>query len=305
LEIASCTVPTTDSPDSSTVIPAATTSDGRVPGGSAPTANSASVDPVASSPPVTCWKNAGRPQRVSTRPVRSISAVTTNATSAVSAPAPSSTAIDAASPPHPAVATQRGYGCARRTAVSSASDAALTRSARARSARRSGPVGQPGEVQRPVADQPHRRHRRRRVPAVAAHGDRGEGDVDVHAGQPDAARDPQHRRGRLVGALPAGQQHLPDLHAQVQHLLDVRIGGHLGPDRPQQRRGRRSGVQQAVRLAAQRRAHPPGQPPAPGHRVTGSGRSSGAWRQGRGGEARSGRTAIRALPVQLGGGATA
>ncbi len=106
--MASCTVPTTESPDSSTVMLAATTSDGRVPGGNAPVANSASVAPVASIPPTSCWKNAGRPHRLSSRPVRSMSAVTTNADSAVIGAAPSRRAIDAASPAQPAVATQRG-----------------------------------------------------------------------------------------------------------------------------------------------------------------------------------------------------
>ena len=106
--IASCTVPTTDSPESSTVMLAATTSDGRVPGGSTPTANSASVDPVASIPPTTCRKNAGRPHRFSSRPTRSIRPVTRNVAAAVTGAAPSSSAMAAASPAQPAVATHRG-----------------------------------------------------------------------------------------------------------------------------------------------------------------------------------------------------
>ena len=120
MEIASCTVPTTDSPDSSTVMLAAMTSDGLVPGGSAPAANSASVDTVATTAPTTCRKNGGSPHRPSRRPSRSMSAVTTNAASAVIGGA-AEQQRDRPRParPSPAVATQRGYGCGAPTASAS------------------------------------------------------------------------------------------------------------------------------------------------------------------------------------------
>ena len=125
---------TTDSPESSTVMLAATTSDGRVPGGITPATNSTSVALVAISPPTTCRKNAGNPHRFSSRPSRSMSAVTRNAARAVTGAAPSSSATDPASPAQPAVATQRGYGCAALTASDNAA-AAVSMSISARSTR--------------------------------------------------------------------------------------------------------------------------------------------------------------------------
>ena len=106
--MASCTVLTTDNPDSSTVMPAATTSDGRAPSGNTPAASRPTVDNVANRPPTTCRKNVGNPKRDNSRPVRSINAVTTNASPAVTGAPPSRIAIVPARSAQPAVATQRG-----------------------------------------------------------------------------------------------------------------------------------------------------------------------------------------------------
>jgi hypothetical protein len=113
---------------------AATTRDGRVPGGITPAAKSASVAPVPIRPPTTCRKNAGSPHRFSSLPSRSMSPVTRNAASAVIGAAPRRSATDAASPAQPAVATHRGYGCGALTASESAADAA-SMSSSARSTR--------------------------------------------------------------------------------------------------------------------------------------------------------------------------
>ena len=107
-EIASCTAPINDRPDSNTVMLAATTRDGSVDGGSAPAASSPSVETVATKPPTICRKKDGTSQRLSSRPMRSISAVTTKAVSQIIGPPPSSNATAAASPAHPTVASQRG-----------------------------------------------------------------------------------------------------------------------------------------------------------------------------------------------------
>ena len=58
--------------------------------------------------PTICRKNGATPNRPSSRPSRSISAVTANAVAAMTGPPPSSTATAAAWPAQPNVATQRG-----------------------------------------------------------------------------------------------------------------------------------------------------------------------------------------------------
>jgi hypothetical protein len=114
--MASCTVPTSAKPDSSTVIPAATTSAGSVPCGSTPVAKKTAVAPVARNPPTTWRKNAGSRRR----PVASMTAVTRNATPTAIPGDPSSSASAPASPAEPDIETQRGYGWVARTASSSA-----------------------------------------------------------------------------------------------------------------------------------------------------------------------------------------
>lgn len=79
-----------------------------MPGGNTSSCTRATVEAVTRKPPTTCWKNAATPRRASTRPIRSMIAVVTNAVVAVSGPPPSSRAIDAASAAQPNVATQRG-----------------------------------------------------------------------------------------------------------------------------------------------------------------------------------------------------
>ena len=118
-------------------------------------------------PPTTCWKNEGRPQRLSTRPIRSMSAVTVNAATAVIGAAPSSRAIDPASTAQPRVATQRGYGCGALTASVSRPRRPGVDLSMLHPVDDLGDLREPGEVQRPVADQPHRRDGRGRPPAVA------------------------------------------------------------------------------------------------------------------------------------------
>ena len=79
---------------------------------------------------------------------------------------------------------------------------------------------------------------------------------------------PQAAASRIIVAvvssarLAAGQQHLPDPHAQVEHLLHVRVRGHVRADRPHQVDGRRAAVQQLVGLAAQCVADAAGERPA-------------------------------------------
>jgi hypothetical protein len=101
--MASCTALITDSPDSSTVMLAAITSDGSVAGGSAPTANNPTVETVATRPPTICRKNGAAPQRPSSRPSRSMHAVTTKAVVQITGGPPSSNATAAASPAQPVV----------------------------------------------------------------------------------------------------------------------------------------------------------------------------------------------------------
>jgi hypothetical protein len=63
---------------------------------------------VTTKPPTICRKNGGTPHRPSSRPVRSMNAVTTSAINQITGGPPSSSATAAASPAQPAVATQRG-----------------------------------------------------------------------------------------------------------------------------------------------------------------------------------------------------
>ena len=119
-----------------------------------------------------------------------------------------------------------------------------------------GDHGQPGEIGGAIAHQPHRHHRRGRLSPMAAHGDRGEGDVDVDGGQPAGRGQPRHRRRSLPRRLTTGQQHLADTHAEVQHLQHLGVRRHVRADRAQQVSGRRPAAQQVVRLAAQRIAKP-------------------------------------------------
>jgi hypothetical protein len=53
---------------------------------------------------------------------------------------------------------------------------------------------------------------------MAADGDRGEGDVDVDRDQTAGVCQARHRGRRVRSGLAAGQQHLTDLQAQVEHL---------------------------------------------------------------------------------------
>ena len=89
-------------------------------------------------------------------------------------------------------------------------------------------------------------------PAVAADRDRGEGHVDVDGREPERIGDSQHGLGRLARALAAGQQHLADADAQVDHLLHVPVVGYLGPDRVQELDGLRAGREQLAGRPAHR-----------------------------------------------------
>ena len=89
-------------------MPAAMTSDGWVPAGSAPTPNSASVATVATMAPTICRKNGATPNRPSSRPSRSISAVTANAVAAMIGPPAEQHRHRGRLPAQPSVAAQRG-----------------------------------------------------------------------------------------------------------------------------------------------------------------------------------------------------
>lgn len=106
--MASCTEPTVASPDSSTTILAATTGDTGVPAGSQPAECRPIATPVATAAATTCWNSSGSRQPLSTRPIRSISAVVIAEIRATSGPAPISTAKPPAMTAQPAVATHRG-----------------------------------------------------------------------------------------------------------------------------------------------------------------------------------------------------
>src|SRR5206468_111462 len=107
-EIASCTAPITESPDSNTVMLAAMTSDDSVPGGSAPTAKMPSVAAVARRPPDHLQEERrGTPAGEQPTDAVDHGGDHEGGEPTVGVP-PSSTATAAASPAQPAVATHRG-----------------------------------------------------------------------------------------------------------------------------------------------------------------------------------------------------
>ena len=101
---ASCMAPTNVSPDRSITIPVATSAVGFSPA----KRYAATATSVAIAAPVTCWKKNGVPIRLSSRPVWSITADVTAASTHVSHVPPSSIAMPSANPAQPTVASQRG-----------------------------------------------------------------------------------------------------------------------------------------------------------------------------------------------------
>ena len=75
----------------------------------------------------------------------------------------------------------------------------------------------------------------------------------VDGREPEGVRHPQDRLGRLARSLAAGEQHLPDPDAQVDDLLHVPVVRHLGPDRVEELRRRRTGREQLACGPADRR----------------------------------------------------